>query len=122
MEPALEQFLEETVRPNKQPDVYLMVMNGPEDGRIFPVAKTPAVIGRLESNDVTLALDPTVSRVHAQVIEEQVTGGRGVYYIEDLNSSHGIEVNGARILNKMVLHNGSMILVGETLLCFRFAS
>ncbi|MCI0486692.1 MAG: FHA domain-containing protein [Blastocatellia bacterium] len=114
---ALEKFLEETVRPGEQSSDYLMIMNGPEDGRTCALTKSLTVIGRLGSNDVALTLDPTISRVHAQVTREQ-----GVYYIEDLNSTLGTEVDGKKLSAKKEMRDGTMILVGETFLCFRLAS
>jgi pSer/pThr/pTyr-binding forkhead associated (FHA) protein len=114
METVLEKFLEETVRPEEKPGDFLEVMNGPDDGKTFPITKTPMIIGRLESNDVPLVDGPVASRSHARLTQEQ-----GVYYIEDLNSRNGVIVDGNQIHSTQALRNGSMILIGETLLCFR---
>lgn len=93
---------------------YLMVMNGPDDGRIFSISKNIIDIGRLPSNEVALTLDPTISRLHARLIQE-----KGTYFLEDQQSMHGTELDGVKITGKAALHPGSMIQVGETLLTFR---
>jgi len=117
MELILEKFLEETVRSDEPSGASLEMMNGPEDGRVFPLTKSLTTIGRTDGNDLILAFDPTVSRQHAHVTEEQ-----GSYWIEDRRSTSGTEVDGVSIRSKQELHDGCMILVGETLLCFRSAA
>jgi pSer/pThr/pTyr-binding forkhead associated (FHA) protein len=91
-------------------DDYLMVMNGPEDGRIFPLVGASTKLGRLDGCAVTLQLDPTISRDHADILR-----GDKDYYIED-HSRHGTVVDGTRISGKTLLHDGSMIQVGDTVL------
>ena len=66
----------------------------------------PVVIGRL-SSDLMLK-DSTLSRKHCQLIIEA-----GVLFIEDLGSSHGTELNGARI-KKMRLRIDDNIKLGDT--------
>jgi pSer/pThr/pTyr-binding forkhead associated (FHA) protein len=119
MEAQLEKFLEETVQADRRPDVYVMVMSGPEDGRIFPVTKESVTVGRLDTNEVALGLDPVVSRNHARVTRE---GDR--HFIADLNSKFGTEVDGERVPagGKKELRRESLIRVGETLLVFRAAA
>jgi serine phosphatase RsbU (regulator of sigma subunit)/pSer/pThr/pTyr-binding forkhead associated (FHA) protein len=51
----------------------------------------PFLIGRQGDNNLVLR-DNRISRVHARVVAES-----GDYFIEDLNSSHGVFVNGQRV-------------------------
>jgi phosphoserine phosphatase RsbU/P len=114
MEPSRSAILEDTSTGEAHYGVSLMVMNGPEDGRIFMISANPARLGRLDSLEVTLALDPTISRLHAQIRQDG-----GVYYLEDLNSKHGTELEGAKLSGKGELRDGNLIQVGETVLQFR---
>jgi pSer/pThr/pTyr-binding forkhead associated (FHA) protein len=113
MEPSLSAILDDTVRDTEKCGVFLMVMNGPEDGRVFRITANPASLGRLEANHIVLALDPTISRRHAQISED-----RGAYYLEDLDSRHGTELEGVKIVGKTELRDGNLIQIGETRLQF----
>jgi pSer/pThr/pTyr-binding forkhead associated (FHA) protein len=117
MDTQVDKSLDDTVT-ERRPEIYLMVMSGPEDGRIFPLAKESTSIGRLDSNDVALMLDPFVSRAHARVTRE---GER--FLISDLDSKFGTDVDGVKVPpgGKSELRHESMIRVGETLLVFRTA-
>jgi pSer/pThr/pTyr-binding forkhead associated (FHA) protein len=114
MDTVFKEMLQGLMEPEDRLGPHLMVMNGPEDGRIFGITKNPVDIGRLPSNEVALTLDPTVSRLHARLFQDQ-----GTYFLEDLQSMHGTEVDGVKITGKTTLHPESGILIGETLLVFR---
>jgi pSer/pThr/pTyr-binding forkhead associated (FHA) protein len=111
---VFREMLQVIMEPEYPQGPYLMVMNGPEDGRIFGMTQNPANIGRLPSNEIALSLDPTISRLHARITQEG-----GTYFLEDLQSMHGTELDGVKITEKAALHSGSTIQVGETLLAFR---
>ena len=81
------------------------------NGRPVPVAKRSLVVGRSRECDVTLD-DPNVSRRHAEIRQEH-----GGFWIVDLNSTNGVEVNGARVDRKQ-LEDGDEIVVGKTNLTF----
>lgn len=49
-------------------------------------------IGRTADNDIVLAGEPTVSRVHAELVE-----GDSSWFVRDLGSSNGTHVNGERL-------------------------
>ncbi|MBN1947644.1 MAG: FHA domain-containing protein [Bradymonadales bacterium] len=70
-------------------------------------------IGRNEGNDILLP-SRSVSRHHARVFTEA-----GHVYIEDLNSSNGVVVDGRRIMGITELGPGSQIRVGDFLLLFK---
>jgi len=92
----------------------LEVLNGPEDGRLFPLTAGALTIGRVESAEVCLGLDVSVSRSHARL-----TRNEGRYFIEDLGSTHGTCVNGEVLRGQTELKDGDEILIGSTLLRLR---
>jgi pSer/pThr/pTyr-binding forkhead associated (FHA) protein len=77
-----------------------------------PLGTGPFRIGRAPSNELALA-DDRASRTHAQIVRDGWD-----YVIEDLNSTNGILVNGAKV-GRAVLSPGSQIGIGSTLLVFR---
>jgi len=71
-----------------------------------------AVIGRSKDCDIQLA-DPNVSRRHAEVRQEGAA-----YWVVDLDSTNGMEVNG-RPQKRAKLRQGDRISLGSTELVFR---
>jgi ABC transport system ATP-binding/permease protein len=80
-------------------------------GHVFPIHGT-VVLGRDPANPVALDQDTTASRRHAQI-----TADGGVYRIQDLGSSNGTYVNGAKV-TEQALTPGDEVSVGGTR--FRF--
>ena len=72
-------------------------------------------IGRGPSNDVPLAWDTEVSRVHAEL---ERLGGEWAL-VDDGLSRNGTWVNGARIVGRQRLRDGDVIQVGQTLIAYR---
>jgi len=77
------------------------------EGREVPLTADRAVIGRSRECDVRLA-DSNVSRRHAEVRHED-----GAYWIVDLGSTNGTELNGKRI-ERARLSDGDRITLGST--------
>jgi phosphoserine phosphatase RsbU/P len=71
-----------------------------------PLDPVPFTIGRQADNHLVLR-DNRASRNHARIVLEN-----GDFYIEDLKSSHGVYVNGARI-ERQRLHNSDRIEFGS---------
>jgi Protein of unknown function (DUF3662)/FHA domain len=71
-----------------------------------------ATIGRSKECDIQLA-DPNVSRRHAEVRQEGAA-----YWVIDLDSTNGMEVNGRR-QKRAKLRQGDRITLGSTELVFR---
>ena len=82
------------------------------DGERREVAKRRIVIGRSKDCDIQLP-DPNVSRRHAEVRQEGAQ-----YWVVDLGSTNGMEVNGRRA-RRAKLSNGDRITLGSTDLVFR---
>ena len=80
-------------------------------GRTHALAKPQVVLGRSRECDITIS-DPNASRRHAEIRYEN-----GSYWIVDLNSTNGVEVNGKRI-DRAQLENSDRIVVGQTELTF----
>jgi hypothetical protein len=81
------------------------------DGEQHEISKRRVVIGRSRECDIQLS-DPNVSRRHAELRQEGAT-----YWIVDLQSTNGIEVNGER-QERAKLENGDRITLGSTDLTF----
>jgi hypothetical protein len=82
------------------------------DGSRFEIDKRRVVIGRSKDCDVQLA-DANVSRHHAELRQEGAA-----YWLVDLGSTNGLEVNGKR-LKRAKLRQGDTIVLGSTELVFR---
>ena len=87
----------------------LVVLDGPDSGREFPLAGAFAIaIGRADEAGIVID-DDQVSRRHALVTVFE-DGAR----IDDLDSTNGTWVNGARIAVPHPLLEGDELRVGGT--------
>jgi len=77
------------------------------DGTRYEVKQRRVVIGRSRECDIQLA-DTNVSRRHAELRQEGAS-----YWIVDLGSTNGVEVNGKRV-KRAKLSDGDTITVGST--------
>ena len=85
------------------------------DGTRHEVKQPRVVIGRSRDCDIQLA-DANVSRRHAEVRQEGAS-----YWIVDLGSTNGLEVNGKRV-KRAKLSDGDTITLGSTELKFAVVS
>src|SRR3954454_6319394 len=81
------------------------------DGRTMRVDKRRVLLGRSRECDIQVE-DPNVSRRHAELRQEGST-----YWIVDLDSTNGIEVNGRRV-KRAKLSSGDTFTVGATEIAF----
>jgi predicted component of type VI protein secretion system len=81
------------------------------DGRTMHVEKRRVVLGRSRECDIQVE-DPNVSRRHAELRQEGAA-----YWIVDLDSTNGIEVNGRRV-KRAKLDSGDVVTVGSTDITF----
>ena len=114
MDNTLGRLREETIESAARRSDELEVVSGPEDGRRFALERPAMTIGRLPSCDISLPLDPSVSRNHARLMRD---GSDCV--VEDLGSRYGTEVDGVPVRPRAPLRDGSVLRVGETYLRFR---
>jgi serine/threonine protein kinase len=89
----------------------LVVLAGPDEGRVFELGHDPLLLGRSRATGGHL-LDSHVSRVHCQVQPE----GNG-FTVADFDSGGGTFVNGQRT-SKHLLQPGDIIRIGNTRLQF----
>ena len=108
----------------------LKVIKPTNDGREFLLVKSPTLIGRssrcdfipsseedgsvVRHNDKGLPVFNVdeLSRRHARLSEIE-----GEWRIEDLGSTNGVKVNGAKVA-QTILHNGDQIALGSFMLKF----
>jgi hypothetical protein len=83
-------------------------------GTRHELGKERVVLGRSRECDITID-DSNVSRRHAEIRHEN-----GAYWIVDLKSTNGIEVNGERVQRARLTH-ADTILMGKTELTFEHA-
>jgi class 3 adenylate cyclase len=88
--------------------------------RVWGTPETEVLFGRAEEESpivLDLSPDQRVSRLHGRIWEEQ-----GVYWIEDLNSSRGTQLNGIEIkgAGKRQFKPGDSVIVGQTALTLDF--
>ncbi len=86
----------------------LIAISGPISGQRFVLRPPSMEVGR-ESNQVSIANDPQVSRKHAKFLVSDA----GVI-VQDLGSTNGTTVNGVKI-QEMSLRPGDIIGVGSTM-------
>jgi hypothetical protein len=100
---------EATHEPEPEPPQETVTLT--VDGRAIPVVTDQVVIGRSRECDVRVS-DANVSRRHAEVVHED-----GAYWLVDLGSTNGTELNGKRV-DRTRLSDGDRITLGSTELVF----
>jgi serine/threonine protein kinase len=88
--------------PNK-----LVVLAGPDEGRVFNLGSEVLLLGRSRATDSAL-IDPHISRVHCQVMPEN-----GKHVVVDFESAGGTFVNGKQI-SRHLLQAGDLVRIGTT--------
>ena len=98
-------------------DPFLVYRREPGGQQLFGLRAglRRVTIGRGPSNDIPLAWDTEVSRVHAEL---ERLGGEWTL-VDDGLSRNGTWVNGERIAGRQRLRDGDVIQVGQTLLAYR---
>ncbi|MGH3795549.1 MAG: BTAD domain-containing putative transcriptional regulator [Pseudonocardiaceae bacterium] len=78
-------------------------------------AQSPLTIGRRSSNDLSLAWDQEVSRVHAYLER----AGDGWELVDEGRSRNGSYVNGERVDSRHTLRDADVMRLGTTVLLYR---
>lgn len=86
---------------------YLKILKGANSGKFIPLEGDRIVFGRHPSCHIMLE-DGAVSRQHAQIVETH-----GNFYLEDLRSRNGTQINDKDILQPTLLQNGDALRVCE---------
>jgi hypothetical protein len=87
--------------------LYLIVAEGPNVGRCYPLSNGEITIGRQGGHTIVLA-DDRVSRNHARIAAD-----RGQAVLTDLNSTNGSFVNDARVQGQKALNPGDRVQIGS---------
>jgi FHA domain-containing protein len=98
------------LRP-QAPRATLVVLKSPalEPGEEVPVDSMPVAIGRGGQNEVPLEGDEFASAQHARFEAK-----RDGLWVEDIGSTNGTFVNGARVTTPRRLTKGDVVRVGQT--------
>jgi Protein of unknown function (DUF3662)/FHA domain len=96
-------------RPKVRAPASLVLLQGGQPIRVFPLNAPELRIGRAEQSDIALA-DPGVSRNHARVMREGDD-----FIVEDLRSTNGTEVNGQPVRRRRLAHGDVVKLANSTL-------
>jgi pSer/pThr/pTyr-binding forkhead associated (FHA) protein len=96
---------------------FLLLHDGDARQVIYelPADERIVTIGRRTDNDLALAWDSEVSRVHAEL--EHIGGEWAV--VDDGLSRNGTFVNGERVTGRRRLRDGDRVVVGETAVVYR---
>jgi len=86
----------------------LSVRQGPRPNLVFELDADSYIIGREAGNEIVIE-DPQVSRRHATLTRQGAT-----YVLEDIGSTNGTYVNGKRVTAPVLLSNGDMIGLADT--------
>lgn len=86
--------------------LYLIVAEGPNAGRCYPLANGEITIGRQQGHTITL-VDDLVSRNHARIAAER---GQGI--VTDLGSTNGTFLNGKQVEGSHPLRPGDRLQIG----------
>ena len=84
-----------------------------EEGELFELDSAQLTIGRSRQNDIAISTDEYASARHARFEPRQ----DGVW-VQDLGSTNGTYLNGARLEHPRRLTQGDVVRIGETDLRF----
>lgn len=109
--------LKQRIEAERRARPFLLYRDGEEAQRIVDLGGTPErlTIGRSATNDVALAWDGEVSRLHATL--ERI--GDEWTFVDDGRSHNGSFVDGERVTGRRRLRDGDVIAVGRTTIVFR---
>ena len=92
----------------------IIIMTGSQKGDYYPLGHRTNVVGRDEALPIQV-LDEHISRKHLQIRFDK---DNGKYYAVDMNSKHGVLINGTKISDQTMLKNEDCITIGKTNLLF----
>jgi hypothetical protein len=86
----------------------LLVVSGQAKGTVIPIPRGELLLGREADQDGELGGDPLLSRRHARITSDE----DGQITLEDLGSTNGTFLNGARMSGRQRVHTGDVIQMG----------
>lgn len=95
--------------------ITIEVLEGPMDGSLWSGSSPRVTIGRAASNTFPLPLDRSVSSRHAALTWD---AAQGKWNLEDLRSTNGTWLEGARITSPQVVADGTDFILGYAVLRF----
>ncbi len=101
-------MLKQVRESQQQVQAYLIVLSGPEVGRMHKLESPEITLGRSADNSMRIN-DVGISRRHARLVRDH----SGIY-IEDMKSANGTFLNGNRLSNRLQLRDGDKITLGST--------
>ncbi|MGH3798647.1 MAG: FHA domain-containing protein [Pseudonocardiaceae bacterium] len=90
----------------------LLVVSGQAKGAVIPIPLGELVLGRDANRTGQLGGDPRLARRHARI----TSNGHGQVVLEDLGSTNGTLLNGARVTSRRPIHPSDIIEVGGSTL------
>ncbi len=103
-------------QPKGDNHACVIIISGKGAGRLFKLQQGPSVIGR--GTDAAIRLeDDGISRRHAQL----VLGADGKVVVEDLGSTNGTFINGAKVERHTLADGDKIELGGTAILKFSYA-
>ena len=88
----------------------IIVKTGEHDGDYYPLGRRTTVIGIAETLPIQI-VDEHVSRKHLQIRYEPMINS---YLATDMNSRHGVFINGIKITREVELQDNDSITIGNT--------
>ena len=92
----------------------VIVTSGKQKGEYLPLGRRTSVVGRDEAISLQV-LDAMVSRKHLRIWFDNATNR---YYVDDMQSRHGVFINGGKLTESVALTDGDEIFIGETMLLY----
>lgn len=93
-------------------DVMVVIVDGKQMGREYPIMKAKVVVGRDGGNADIQVEDAGISRQHAEISLDKSS-----WYLRDLGSTNGTLKSGTKIV-RATLRHGEKFKIGETTLQF----
>jgi len=95
----------------------LVILQGQSIGQTTKLEKQRTIVGRGSTVDLVLR-DEIASRQHAEIMHVPLEDNCVEYYVNDLDSTNGTFLNGAKVTSQQLLQDGDKIKIGNHLLKF----
>jgi two-component system cell cycle response regulator len=95
----------------------LVILQGQSIGETIRLDKERTIVGRGSQADLVLR-DEIASRQHAEIIHLCLEANCVEYYVNDLDSTNGTFLNGAKVTTQQLLQDGDKIKIGNHLMKF----